>query len=155
MAMCCKRRSPIEGGIQHHEHQSWYLDAFAAIPSIEDVPPYKNRESLFYDASEDDKRMRYIQLLRCPCHGECDGSNSFKHANVWSFFGHLSMFSYLMHHLMYSEKHNKEEEEAFNIIIDALADGELETNCVEYTANQRRIYRNAHGPQKRARMQFP
>ena len=137
--------------IVHAENQSHKLDDEAAIPGIEDIPCMKNKESMMFDETEDSTEVQYIQLLECPCKSECKGSDSFTKAAVWSFHGHITMLSYLMQHLVYSIKHQKTEEDAFILILDAIDKKRLKTICKPYTPKQRRIYREAELKKQRER----
>jgi len=133
--------------VDDNRHQPLqYLTAEEADGDIPDrnlIPPYKNKESWWYPPDQDDQgTFEYIRIITCPCHEQCDGSSSWKNAACWSFHGHLSCHSYLMHHLTQSTKHSMSENDAYNEILRSIASGDIKFEVCAYTAESRQLYRD-------------
>ena len=134
------------GKLDDNPHQPLqFLTAAEANEDIPDqnlIPPFKNKETWWYPPDQDDKgTYDYIRIITCPCHEQCDGSPSWKKAACWSFHGHLSCHSYLMHHLTKSTKHSMSEDDAYCEILQSIASGKIKFEACPYTGASRQIYR--------------
>ena len=134
------------GRIDDNPHQALQHltaeEANEAVPNIEEIPPFKNKETWWFPPEQDeDGIFWFIKILECPCHEDCDGSPSFKNASIWSFHGHLSCYSYLMHHLTESSKHNLAKDEAYAEILAGLQQGKIKFEACEWSGTDRKAYR--------------
>ena len=117
-------------------------EASRDVPHLNQIPPFSNKESWWFHPDRDaEGTLSFIKIITCPCHEQCDGSNSWKHAACWSFHGHLSCYSYLMHHLIQSTKHSMIENDAYDEILRCISAGKIEFELCSYTAEDRQKYR--------------
>ena len=117
-------------------------EASRDVPHLNQIPPFSNKESWWFHPDRDaEGTLSFIKIITCPCHEQCDGSNSWKHAACWSFYGHLSCYRYLMHHLTQSTKHSMSEDDAYCEILQSIASGKIKFEACPYTGASRQIYR--------------
>jgi hypothetical protein len=132
------------------KHQPEYLQRFDLImmdiPDISHIPPTKNTENLYIPAAEDweERELEWIQLTCCPVptkNGGCCKKEAFKKAMVWSMYGHLSMFSYLMQHLIHSRNHQLSPSDAYDAILNSVVSETIKPQYCKYDWQEREIYR--------------
>jgi len=133
------------------EHQPAWAQKFDLeeldIPDLSQITKAKNEESLLIPADEDNegREVKWIKMCSCPIRtrdgGKCS-KRAWDNAAVWSMVGHLSMFSYLMNHLVGSSNHKMNDVEAYDAILKALGDGAIEVETKSYDWEQRETYRS-------------
>ena len=143
-----------------NEHQPGNaLEEFFIFPEEELIKPMKNKECCWFHP--DDDAVKFIECSFCPLHNDCDKSDSFKNAEVWSFKGHLSCLSYLMQHLTHSTKHAEKDgsqmsdNDAYLVILSAHAEGRLVFQIKDFTKECAKYVRDEHERKQKEKKEAP
>ena len=112
------------------------------VPDLDQITLQMNTENLFVPREIDYKAMPKpcFEIRACPCAEKCDPV-SWKQAKCWSLIGPYTALKYLMYHLVVSERHNMNEDEAYSIVVDHLQNKKVSWICRDYNWACREKYR--------------